>query len=67
MGQRELQIVHGLCAACGGQFMVAVWPEDMVRWRDGELAQNAFPYLNATDREKLISRLCEECQEQVFG
>jgi len=33
----------------------------------GELAQNAFPYLSATEREQLISHICPKCQDSIFG
>jgi hypothetical protein len=36
-------------------------------WQDGALAQDAFPYLSADDRELLISGICPTCWEKSFG
>lgn len=36
-------------------------------WQEGELIQNALPDLTATERETLISGLCESCQDSFFG
>jgi hypothetical protein len=30
------------------------------------LAQDAFPYLSATEREQLISHICPDCQHDIF-
>lgn len=36
-------------------------------WAKGEYIQNAFPHLDATKREMMVSGLCSECQKAVFG
>ena len=54
------------CPICGRTLFVTV---DVLDWDDycqGELAQDAFPYLPATEREMLISGICPACQEDVF-
>lgn len=55
------------CPFCGAEHSVTVWEADFEAWQNGALAQNAFPYLSAEEREQLISQLCPECQERVFG
>ena len=55
------------CPICGSLHWVDVNEADYVAWQNGELAQNAFPYLSATEREQLISHLCPFCQEDIFG
>lgn len=55
------------CPACGNTHFVEVNEEDFLAWENGELAQNAFPYLSATEREQLISGLCLNCQSEIFG
>lgn len=55
------------CAFCGKSHSVVVEEEDYWDWDDGKLAQHAFPYLNATEKEQLISHICPKCQEDIFG
>lgn len=56
-----------LCPFCGDEHTVMVGLEDYFLYKDGELAQNAFPYLSATEREQLISHMCPECQKKYFA
>lgn len=56
-----------VCPFCGGEHSVKVALEDFVKWQCGELAQTAFPYLNATEREQVISGMCPDCQKGIFG
>lgn len=60
----ELTIV---CPFCGNFFSVAVREEDYIRYQEGALVQNAFPYLTATEREALVSGMCPACQNTYFG
>lgn len=55
------------CPFCGGYHEVHVSEADYAEWQDGELAQNAFPYLSADDREILISGICPKCWAETFG
>jgi hypothetical protein len=56
-----------VCPFCGGEHSVKVALEDFVKWQCGELVQTAFPYLNATEREQVISGMCPDCQKNIFG
>lgn len=60
-------IVVTVCPFCGHAHEVAVNEADFWDWQDGELAQNAFPYLSADDREILISGICPKCWDEMFG
>ena len=55
------------CPFCGKAQFIAVNEADYWDWQEGELAQNAFPYLSADDREALISGICRDCWEEMFG
>ena len=55
------------CPFCGHAHEVAVNESDYLDWDDGELAQNAFPYLSADEREMLISGICPTCWNKMFG
>lgn len=55
------------CPFCHESHYVIVEENDYYAYSLGELAQNAFPYLSATEREQIISRMCPECQKVFFG
>lgn len=55
------------CPFCGDTHFVEVAERDYNNWWNGELAQEAFPYLSATEREQLISQVCPKCQNDIFG
>lgn len=55
------------CPFCGYVSAVCADAMDYADWKMGGLAQNCFPYLSASEREILISGLCLECQDDVFG
>ena len=55
------------CPFCGHAHEVEVNEVDYWDWQDGVLAQNAFPYLSADEREMLISGICPTCWDTMFG
>ena len=56
------------CPFCGVVRTVTVDAIDYLAWEVGDaLAQNAFPYLSADEREMLISGICPSCWEKTFG
>jgi hypothetical protein len=56
------------CPFCGNAHSVEVKEDDYFDWQfGGVLAQNAFPYLNPTERDQLISQVCPKSQEKIFG
>ena len=55
------------CPFCEATHFVEVAERDFNKWWNGELAQRAFPYLSATEREQLISQVCPKCQESIFS
>ena len=54
------------CPFCGRANEVEVNHLDYLDWQDGELAQDAFPYLSANEREMLISGCCSRCWDKMF-
>lgn len=54
------------CPFCRKAHEVEVNYFDFWNWENGMLAQEAFPYLSATEREQLISELCPDCQKEFF-
>lgn len=56
------------CPFCGMASTVKVDADGYFAWKyDGELIQNALPNLTPTEREMLISGMCEDCQKKIFG
>ena len=54
------------CPFCGRANEVEVNEIDYLDWCDGALAQDVFPYLNAEEREMLISGMCPSCWVEAF-
>lgn len=63
---KEITVVTA-CPFCGHANEVEVNEMDYFDWQDGELAQNAFPYLSDDEREMLISGICPKCWDEMFG
>ena len=59
------------CLVCGNIKPLEVTDEDYQAWCSGDgpkrHAQTAFPYLNAGDRELLISKTCGPCFDKLFA
>lgn len=55
------------CPFCGEEHTVEVRLEDYHAYRQGGLAQDCFPYLSAGEREMLISGVCPQCWDDMFG
>ena len=55
------------CPFCGKEHSVEAREHDLIAYNNGQLAQHAFPYLSSTQREQIISHICPECQEGIFG
>lgn len=65
--EEENTLVTKTCPFCGRQHTISVPTDDFIEWQCGELIQNAMPYLSAENREFLISGICRDCQEKIFG
>lgn len=65
--QGEKQTLSAQCRICGEVHELKVYIEDFARWRNGEVIQNAMPYLTPGERELLISGTCDKCFHQMFG
>ena len=58
--------VFTTCPFCGHENEVEVNHMDYLDWQNGELVQDAFPYLSANEREMLISGCCPRCWDKMF-
>lgn len=63
-----IKVLRLECPMCGHTHKIDknIDAEDWNNWQDGMCIQYAMPYLNATEREQLISGLCPKCQKEVF-
>jgi hypothetical protein len=60
------QTIEFLCRECHKQYGVQVRPQDVERWKQGELIQNALPYLTDAERELFLSGICGPCFDRMF-
>lgn len=56
-----------VCPICGRYTSVVVDENDYLDWKGGKLVQDAFWYLDANERELLISGICPHCWDSMFG
>lgn len=59
--------ITSTCPFCGKEQYILVNENDLVAWHNGELIQNAFPYLSANEREALKTGICSECWDKMFS
>ena len=64
---RKKTTMWSTCRKCKDQVEMEVYAEDVAAWENGELIQNAMPYLSADEREVLISGTCGPCFDKMFG
>jgi len=55
------------CSQCRIPSLVTVDTHSLNRWIDGDYVQTAFPGLDATAREQLISGTCSPCWIKMWG
>ena len=54
------------CRNCKQITKILLDESDLHKWQNGELIQNALPYLNENQRELMISRICGKCFDKMF-
>jgi hypothetical protein len=56
------------CQFCYEETVLLVAKSDIMRYVfDGAYVQDAFPYLNADEREMIISDTCSKCFDAMFA
>ena len=66
-GDKNIVVIEKRCPFCGQRYTVSVPTDGFVKWQEGELIQIAMPDVPASSREFLISGICRDCQDKVFG
>ncbi len=59
--------IRRVCPFCGKVNRIIVNAESYRMLQSGALIQRVFPMVSATEREILMSGICEDCQDDVFG
>lgn len=54
------------CNMCNTKHEIWVEDDDYKSWKNGKMCQDAFPYLDAGQREILISSICGRCFDLLF-
>ena len=63
----SLVILKPRCPMCGAINTMVVNEANYQKWQNGALTQDAFPYLDADEREMLISGICSDCWNKMFS
>lgn len=58
-------VYSGPCVRCGKGQQAVVKLDNVYEWEQGSLIQDAFPYLDAGEREFLISGICPVCFDNL--
>ena len=56
-----------ICINCYYGEIVSAPEEDFMKWYEGGYIQDIFHYLSAETREIMISGICGECYDKMFG
>lgn len=65
-GVHEYEFTTVRCPHCKNDTKIRVKGEDLFRFNQGTSIQQAFPYLTAGQRERLMSGICERCWDDLF-
>lgn len=66
-GDKDSVMIEKTCPFCGERYICSFPTDGFIKWMGGELIQKAMPTVPATSREFLMSGICRECQEKIFG
>lgn len=55
------------CVLCGVTNSIECSKDGYRKWQGGALVQDAFPELDASQRELLISGVCPTCWDNMFA
>jgi hypothetical protein len=65
--EEEKEAFEFFCKSCKKDKYLQVYPKDILRWQNGELAQEVFTYLTPAERELMISHTCGDCWTKLFS
>lgn len=62
-----MQQITKQCDRCKNVYRFDCNMVDYLKWVNGDLIQNAMPYVSLDNRELLISGTCGTCFDKLFG
>lgn len=65
MNQNNFRTIDTQCPICKEKDDITVLPSQHDKWVNGTLIQDAFPTLNADQREQLMTGICPPCWEKM--
>ena len=66
-GHQPCDMIQATCRKCKVSAEMPVNRQDVADWREGKYIQDAMPYLSADEREILVSGICGDCFDKMFG
>lgn len=58
---------HVFCQRCGGEYIIFLNDDDYKIWKSGNsLIQDCLYYLTASEREMIISAVCDKCWKKLY-
>lgn len=56
------------CQMCGLEQVILIDKKDFTDWKEGKgYIQDLFHYLTAAEREMMISQICDNCWNTLYG
>ncbi len=55
------------CRMCNSVNFVSLVESDFNNWKQGQVIQNALPYLDVNQRELLQTQICGTCFDAMFS
>lgn len=55
------------CGKCGKGGVIMVDEDQLFKWLTGSLIQEAFPFMDVSLREQMISGMHPECWDAIFA
>ena len=59
--KKKDKIINTKCDVCGREFKIQLNSDDYQRYREGELAEDAMPYLTDDDFSVITCGICDKC------
>jgi hypothetical protein len=64
---KDVEYYRNKCYYCHEENVIIVNVNDLTFWQSGEFIQDAFPYLNANQRELIKTGIHPECWDKMLG
>jgi hypothetical protein len=66
--ESQKQTLVARCRICSDKTELQVCPDDLKSWENNNVhIQDALPYLNAAERELILTGTCGKCFDEMTG